>query len=693
MTPTAIQETHLPEFEYIQKENGYIAYCVNESENFHHGAGIVIKEQFNPTFRRISGRVCTASFKIDNEKHILFISGYAPHESLCNKDPDKRKEFYKDLQIALKEKKSNSIIILGLDANAKTYYNPETHQPKVIGHHTKGYQTNNNGQCLLEFAAENDLFLTNTKFQHRMSRRTTWTAPYRPIYMDNGELRKNPIRNQIDYILINNRYLQFVTNSRSYNHLQTDSDHNLVMMNLRIKFSKLNKPKIDVAPRINKELLKNLNYSNTYKQKVNEKQDAKVNKVFVDGEDTWSDIIEDCLEAGKEVLGVKDKFAKKPENKEIKELSERKHRLKIKIQSSNNQDVRNKLKEEVKFTKKLINTKLKKIEEDDIDQKLHHLENISDDNTKYYYVLRDLQKMKDNKKASIIVKDKNGNCPGSTKEKIEVIEQYFKETLAPDNMKEEFLNVPPHEMIKKFTKDEIQNHAKKLNNDKACGPDEIHAEFIKHAPPIIHQNIADIYNNTAATGDTPSALIHGLLLPLPKPGKPKGPPANLRPIILLSILRKILTVALLQRIWTRLSTKIPKSQAAYQKGRGTTEQVLALKILIDKALTTNNYDLYILLIDMSKAFDTVNRKLLLQKLKEVLQPDELHLLSILTNRPLITVSLDGEKGEGFSTYVGICQGDCLSAVLFIFLSGMCSRGTPRRTSSERSQSIFGRLLC
>ena len=91
------------------------------------------------------------------------------------------------------------------------------------------------------------------------------------MYMDNGELRKNPIRNQIDYILINNRYLQFVTNSRSYNHLQTDSDHNLVMMNLRIKFSKLNKPKIDVAPRINKELLKNLNYilySNTSSQSL-----------------------------------------------------------------------------------------------------------------------------------------------------------------------------------------------------------------------------------------------------------------------------------------------------------------------------------------------------------------------------------------------------------------------------------------
>merc|ERR1711923_266199 len=153
--------------------------------------------------------------------------------------------------------------------------------------------------------------------------------------------------------------------------------------------------------------------------------------------------------------------------------------------------------------------------------------------------------------------------------------------------------------------------------------------------------------------------------PVPKPGKKKGPPENLRPIILLSILRKILTIALLNRIWDRLATRIPKSQAAYQRGRSTTEQVLALKILIDKALISNDYDIYILLLDMSKAFDTVNRRTLLKYLQETLEPDELHLLSILTNRPLISVTLDGETGEKFPTFVGICQGDCLSAVLFI----------------------------
>ena len=41
-------------------------------------------------------------------------------------------------------------------------------------------------------------------------------------------------------------------------------------------------------------------------------------------------------------------------------------------------------------------------------------------------------------------------------------------------------------------------------------------------------------------------------------------------------------------------------------------------------------------------------------------------MGVLTNRPLISIYLDGEEGEGFHSLVGICQGDCLSAVLFIF---------------------------
>ena len=92
-------------------------------------------------------------------------------------------------------------------------------------------------------------------------------------------------------------------------------------------------------------------------------------------------------------------------------------------------------------------------------------------------------------------------------------------------------------------------------------------------------------------------------------------------------------------------------------------------------ITSEDDDLYILLLDMSKAFDTVNRKTLITELQSILEPDETHLLSILTNRPLISIYLDGEKGEGFDTYVGICQGDCLSAILFIFYLACALRKT------------------
>ena len=374
-------------------------------------------------------------------------------------------------------------------------------------------------------------------------------------------------------------------------------------------------------------------------------------------------MVDTCLKVGEEVLDKKER-TKTCQDKEIKRLSEMRQTIKRQILDSEKPEKIEKLKLESKYVKKEIDRRLRKKEEEEVNKKMEHLEAIKDDNTKYHYVMRDINKP--THKVPILVKDENGDIPGSTAGKIAEIERYFKKTLSPPHMENEFLNVPPTKMTKKFTAFEIQRIAKRLGNDKAAGPDKLAAEFIKNAPLVIHEEIATIYNITAETGDVPTAMIHGLLCPLQKPGKKKGPPENLRPIILLSILRKILTIALLDRTWQRMEKKIPKSQAAYQRGRGTTEQVLALKILIEKAIISTDYDLHILLLDMSKAFDTVNRKTLLTDLQSTLDPDELHLLAVLTNRPLISIFLDGEQGDGFHTYVGICQGDCLSAVLFIF---------------------------
>ena len=122
----AIQETHLGEEVYQQNEQDFVSFFVNEKDNPHHGAGIVTRTIYNPTFTKISSRVCTANLKINNKQY-LFVSGYAPHETLANSNLDERKNFYNDLVKSLQLKTSNTIVILALDANAKTCYDQEVH--------------------------------------------------------------------------------------------------------------------------------------------------------------------------------------------------------------------------------------------------------------------------------------------------------------------------------------------------------------------------------------------------------------------------------------------------------------------------------------------------------------------------------------------------------------------------------------
>ena len=129
-------------------------------------------------------------------------------------------------------------------------------------------------------------------------------------------------------------------------------------------------------------------------------------------------------------------------------------------------------------------------------------------------------------------------------------------------------------------------------------------------------------------------------------------------------MRKISTICLIDRTWDRLKQRIPPDQAAYQPGRGTTGQVIAIKILAEKAIISQDYNICLLLLDVSKAFDR-NRRILFEKLQEILNEDEMYLISILTNRPKIQVKIKNNIGDAFETRVSIMQGNVLSAILFI----------------------------
>ena len=110
---------------------------------------------------------------------------------------------------------------------------------------------------------------------------------------------------------------------------------------------------------------------------------------------------------------------------------------------------------------------------------------------------------------------------------------------------------------------------------------------------------------------------------------------------------------------------LPLSQTAYSFGRSPTEAVFSFKILAEKAVTTCNYHIHLLLFDMSKAFDTIKRNTLLKDLEGILEEDEIFLVFLLLDNIHYSVKLENDFGPSFSTNIGSPQGDGASALFFI----------------------------
>ena len=76
-----------------------------------------------------------------------------------------------------------------------------------------------------------------------------------------------------------------------------------------------------------------------------------------------------------------------------------------------------------------------------------------------------------------------------------------------------------------------------MANNKAPGKDNIPVELLKYVPKIVYEEITKTLNSILEDYESVD-LGYGILIPLPKPLKTKGPVKNLRPITLLEIIRK-----------------------------------------------------------------------------------------------------------------------------------------------------------
>ena len=657
MSALCIQETHLSGHGVteIASSSGkkYMLYNSGHEKQSINGVGIIVEMNKNVDFEPISDRICQITTKINNNKKLTIISAQAPTLEKSEKNPELRDNFYNDLNSVVAKVKPRNMLIIAGDYNAKTgSARNENIYNKQLGKYGKG-DVNSNGYQLLEFAKTNDLKLVNTFFKHKQAHRTTWEAPERVngcMDRKHNEPRRNPFRNQVDYICVRTNDNLKISDARSYGGMNTKSDHKLVMAVAEFKWPFSKTTKKEVA--INYEKLRDTTTSEAYKEET--RRIITALPVAHDNQQRWNNIVTATTTAAKTILGTKGRQHHNP-NPAIEVLSKHQKQLKLQRDVSTNTEKREELRKERNKILNTIHTIKAEDETAKIECKITLIENSKNDSSRMFAAIKELKRMKPVK--PLLIEGKEG-LTADAQQQTSILKDYFQRQFHQN--KETLPDIPPTPMRVRFTANEIRNAVNKLRNNRRAGKDTVIAEFIKHAPEEIDEMIATILNEAAETGDTPKELIQGILCAIQKPGKKVGPPEHLRPIILLSMLRKIAAICMKDRTIDRIDRNIPNSQAAYRKGRSTTEHVFAAKILAEKAMTSVNYTIHILLLDMSKAFDTVDRKLLINDLSKILEPDELHMLKIMINVEL-SVRCGTEESDFFSTDVGVPQGDGFSA--------------------------------
>ncbi|KAI5639565.1 reverse transcriptase (RNA-dependent DNA polymerase) domain-containing protein [Phthorimaea operculella] len=171
-------------------------------------------------------------------------------------------------------------------------------------------------------------------------------------------------------------------------------------------------------------------------------------------------------------------------------------------------------------------------------------------------------------------------------------------------------------LIRKASSSQIIKIIKGLKNNKAPGCDGIRAADIKSIANKISGSIAHFINQSLASGVYPDDLKKGLVRPIFKGGDSKDC-TKYRPITMLPIVDKIVEKYISDQIheFYRNHDVLSENQFGFQARKSTSLLLSKFTDEINEYLDHKKHVL-IILIDYSKAFDTLRHNTLIKKLED-----------------------------------------------------------------------------
>ncbi|XGW11057.1 hypothetical protein V3C99_012506 [Haemonchus contortus] len=159
---------------------------------------------------------------------------------------------------------------------------------------------------------------------------------------------------------------------------------------------------------------------------------------------------------------------------------------------------------------------------------------------------------------------------------------------------------------------EIRHAIPLMKNCTAPGPDRIKPEHLKSIPPVIIKTLARLFTRYLSECKVPTSWKTSKTVLLYKKGDPDDI-GNYRPICLLSVIYKLFTRVILNRIGRLLEEGQPCEQAGFRRGFSTIDHIHTLTRLIE-VWREYKMPLCLTFIDLKKAFDTYETEALIEAL-------------------------------------------------------------------------------
>ena len=215
------------------------------------------------------------------------------------------------------------------------------------------------------------------------------------------------------------------------------------------------------------------------------------------------------------------------------------------------------------------------------------------------------------------------------------------------------------------TYDEVQKTILNLGNDCSSGHDNIPIKFLKPVVDQITSPIVHIINTSVDKDISPDSWKVARVCPIPKINNPVTV-KDFQPISILPVLSKVHEKVTLSQLlnYIEKSAVYNPTQSVFRKGHSTTTLLLKFRNDIRKALNWNEITVSVL-IDYSKAFDTINHKTLLEKLVSLNFSNRAIkiVMSYLTNRHQY-VKIDNQTSPKSPVHFGVPKGSILGPILF-----------------------------